>query len=181
MDVENIILISFGNFDQGMLDIAAADVNNEFSLPVRIRDANLDLSEFYDPARRQYNGTSLLKKVDSAFSNDTEKTIALFKVDLFIPILTYIFGQAYLNGRSGIVSVYRLSNERYGLKPDEGILTDRFRKEVIHELGHMFGLVHCTDPVCVMRSSTYVEDIDQKNYHLCGRCRGRLSSVGSSC
>jgi archaemetzincin len=171
MDVENIILISFGNFDQGMLDIAAADVNNEFSLPVRIRDGNLDLSEFYDPARRQYNGTTLLRKVDMAFGSDPEKTISLFKVDLFIPILTYIFGQAYLNGRSGIVSVYRLSNERYGLKADDTILADRFRKEVIHELGHMFGLVHCTDPVCVMRSSTYVEDIDQKSNNLCHSCR----------
>lgn len=176
MDVENIILISFGNFDQGMLDSAAAYVNNEFSVPVRIRDGNLDLSEFYDPARRQYNGTSLLKKVDNLFGNDPEKTIALFKVDLFIPILTYIFGQAYLNGRSGIVSVYRLSNERYGLRADEGLLTDRFRKEVIHELGHMFGLVHCPDPICVMRSSTYVEDIDQKSHSFCSSCRKSVSN-----
>jgi archaemetzincin len=178
MEVENIILISFGNFDQGMLDTVARDVNNEFSLPVRIRDGNLDLSEFYDPARRQYNGTSLLKKVDAAFGNGPEKTVALFRVDLFIPILTYIFGQSYLNGRSGIVSVYRLNNERYGLKADEGLLTDRFRKEVIHELGHMFGLVHCPDPVCVMRSSTYVEDIDQKNHNLCGKCKGELKGFG---
>jgi archaemetzincin len=171
MEVENIILISFGNFDQGMLDNVAGDVNNEFNLPVRFRDGNLDLSEFYDSARRQYNGTALLKKIDMVFGNDQEKCIALFKVDLFIPILTYIFGQAYLKGRSGIVSVYRLSNERYGLPADERILTDRFRKEIIHELGHMFGLVHCTDPVCVMRSSTYVEDIDQKSHRFCRSCK----------
>lgn len=171
MEVENIILISFGNFDQHILDLAARDVSVEFNIPVKIRDGNLDLSEFYDTARRQYNGTTLLKKVDTTFGSDQEKTIALFRVDLFIPILTYIFGQAYLNGRSGIVSVYRLSNERYGLKPDEKILADRFSKEVIHELGHMFGLVHCIDPLCVMRSSTYVEDIDQKNHNLCSNCR----------
>jgi archaemetzincin len=174
MEVENINLISFGNFDQDMLEMAVTDVNNVFSIPVRIRDGNLDLSEFYDPARRQYNGTSLLKKVDTAFGSDQEKMIALFKVDLFIPILTYIFGQAYLKGRSGIVSVYRLSNERYGLKADDKILADRFRKEVIHELGHMFGLVHCSDPICVMRVSTYVEDIDQKNHNLCSSCKNNL-------
>jgi archaemetzincin len=177
MEVETIILISFGNFDPGMLNTIATDVNNAFGVPVKIRDANLDLSEFYDTARRQYNGTSILKKIDSAFSNDPEKTIALFKVDLFIPILTYIFGQAYLNGRSGIASSYRLSNERYGLKSDEVLLTDRFRKEVIHELGHMFGLVHCSVPVCVMRSSTYVEDIDQKDHSFCNNCKTKIIAV----
>jgi archaemetzincin len=52
---------------------------------------------------------------------------------------------------------------------------DRFQKEVIHELGHTFGLIHCHQPTCVMRSGTYVEDIDQKEQHLCAKCRGELS------
>lgn len=177
MDPQNIILISFGNFDQELLELAAADVKNEFLIPVRTKDGNLDLSEFYDPARRQYNGTGLLKKIDSGFATAGDKTIGLFNVDLFIPILTYIFGQAYLNGNSGIVSVFRLSNERYGIKADNKLFTDRFRKEIIHELGHMFGLIHCSDPVCVMRSSTYVEDIDQKNHTLCPKCKGQLRLI----
>jgi len=103
----------------------------------------------------------------------------LFSVDLFIPILTYIFGQAYLNGRTGIASLYRFSNERYGMKKDDKILLDRFRKEVIHELGHTFGLIHCHIPVCVMRSSTYVEDIDQKSPNFCAGCRSKLQITAS--
>jgi archaemetzincin len=178
MEADNIILISFGNFDQDMLDKASVVTGHEFNMPVRIRDGNIDLSEFYDPSRRQYNGTSLLKKIDDDIAAEQAKTIALFRVDLFIPILTYIFGQAYLNGRSGIVSVYRLSNERYGIKADAKLLTDRCSKEVIHELGHMFGLIHCSDPVCVMRSSTYVEDIDQKSQSFCLRCREELRLKG---
>lgn len=179
MNPENIILISFGNFDHDLLDLVAHDVMHEFSVPVKSKDGNLDLSEFYDPARRQYNGTSLLHRIEGSFAQDSSKTLGLFNVDLFIPILTYIFGQAYLKGRSGIVSVYRFSNERYGIRTDERILTDRFRKEIIHELGHMFGLIHCTDPVCVMRSSTYVEDIDQKNHTLCPKCRGQLQMTSA--
>ena len=55
------------------------------------------------------------------------------------------------------------------------LLLERFRKEAIHELGHMFGLIHCSDPVCVMRSSTYVEDIDQKSQALCPKCRVQIT------
>jgi archaemetzincin len=171
---ENISLISFGYFDKDLLDMASDHIVREFHMPVRTREGFLDLSEFYDPARRQYNGTLLLNKIDADFSGDLSKTVGLFNVDLFIPILTYIFGQAYLNGRAGIVSVYRFSNERYGMKPDDILLADRFRKEIIHELGHMFGLVHCTDPICVMRSGAYVEDIDQKNHNLCEKCRNKI-------
>jgi archaemetzincin len=171
MDQENIVLISFGYFEKGLLELITKDVMLEFMLPVKTREGFLDLSEFYDPSRKQYNGTRLLKEIESGHSAESTKTIALFNVDLFIPILTYIFGQAYLNGNAGIVSIYRFSNERYGIKKDEKIIVDRFRKEVIHELGHTFGLIHCYDPTCVMRSSTYVEDIDQKSSNLCVKCR----------
>jgi archaemetzincin len=175
MDLEYINLISFGPFERELLEILARDVNHEFSIPVKTKEGFLDLSEFYDPGRRQYNGMLLLNRIESVFASDSVKTIGLFNVDIFIPILTYIFGQAYLNGRAGIASLYRLNNEHYGIRLDKSILLDRFRKEVIHELGHTFGLIHCYDPTCVMRSSTYVEDIDQKGYQLCNNCRTQFT------
>ncbi|NMC39071.1 MAG: archaemetzincin family Zn-dependent metalloprotease [Bacteroidales bacterium] len=176
MNYENITVISFGLLGQDILRAVSAEVAGKFYLPVIARQEHLDLSEFYDPSRRQYNGNSLLKKIDDDYSADSCKTLGLFSVDLFIPILTYIFGQAYLNGRAGIASLYRLSNERYGISKDDDLLVQRFGKEVIHELGHMFGLTHCTDPICVMRSSTYVEDIDQKESGFCRICKRVLDT-----
>jgi archaemetzincin len=96
---------------------------------------------------------------------------------LFIPILTYIFGQAIFNGKTGIASLYRLRNEQYGIQKDDTILFKRFRKVIIHELGHTFGLVHCYVPNCVMRSSTYVENIDQKRHNLCVRCKSEIENI----
>jgi len=171
MAVEHITLIHFGFFEKGILDKIFGDVEKVFHVPVKIRDGYLDLAEYYDPARRQYNGNLLLKTIDASFGTENTKTMGIFNVDLFIPILTFIYGQAFLNGKSGIASAYRLRNERYGLKPDENLLIERFKKEIIHELGHTFGLVHCQTPDCVMRSSTYVEDIDQKLGILCHHCR----------
>lgn len=177
MSLENITLISFGYFERELLEMIIEDVEREFLLPVKIREGHIDLSEFYDPARRQYDGNKLIKEIDSLYGMDTHKTLGLFNVDLFIPILTYIFGQAFLGGRSGIASIFRLSNESYGIKADQKVFIERFRKEVIHELGHTFGLIHCRNITCVMRSSTYVEDIDQKGAMLCHQCKTELLAL----
>ncbi len=176
MEAENIVLISFGYFGKVIPEKIAGDVEHEFSIPVVTKEGHMDLIEFYDPTRRQYDANKLLYKIDNLFASDKAKTMGVLNVDLFIPILTYIFGQAFLKGRTGIASAYRLSNEKYGIATDDNILYDRLRKEVIHELGHTFGLIHCHDPLCVMRSGTYVEDIDQKSHHLCNKCRMEMWS-----
>jgi archaemetzincin len=177
MDQPGITLISFGYFREDFLKNIADAVKHEYAFSVNIKEGHLDLSEFYDPVRRQYNGVKLLDEVNKMFSSNSDKTIGLFSVDLFIPILTYIFGQAFLKGSTGIASHYRLSNERYGINMDDNYILDRFKKEVIHELGHTFGLIHCHVPTCVMRSSTYVEDIDQKSTNLCLNCRKLIYSA----
>jgi archaemetzincin len=174
MNLPNITLIPFGYFEKDLLENTAEAVRNEFRCSVNIKEGHIDLSEFYDQARRQYNGNDMLKLVDSMHFPDSLKTLGLFNVDLFIPILTFIFGQAFLGGHSGIASLYRFNNERYGMTGDNQFLLDRFKKEVIHELGHTFGLIHCHNPTCVMRSSTYVEDIDQKNQQFCSKCRSEI-------
>lgn len=174
MTRQHITLISFGHFKKRFLDQVAESVHREFACPVAIKEVHLDLMGYFDPARRQYNGNKLLKVVDELDCPDSVKVVGLFNVDLFIPILTFIFGQAILNGRTAIASLFRLSNEWYGLGPDEDLLLDRFTKVVIHELGHAFGLVHCTVPTCIMRAGTYVEDIDQKKQGFCSGCREKL-------
>ncbi len=168
--------MSCGHIKKKFLEHISNAVESEFQCLVQIKDIYLDLSEYFDPGRRQYNGDKLLKLVDSmnVTNQENAKIIGLFTVDLYIPILTYIFGQAQLNGNAAITSLYRLKNESYGMLEDNHLLLDRFTKEVIHELGHNFGLYHCHVPDCVMRSSTYVEDIDLKNGKLCSNCRALI-------
>lgn len=177
MSKQRILFISFGQFGSDFLEKVAAAVKSEFGVPVGF-DINYGvLTSFYDPIRRQYNANGLIKFIHEKYGNNGSKTIGLFQVDLFIPILTFVIGQAVYKGNVGIVSLYRLKNELYGLKNDENLLFERFCKEIIHELGHTFGLTHCTSPVCVMRSSTYIEEVDEKNARFCATCKKQLDQA----
>jgi len=174
LDKQRILLISFGQFEKKFLQKIATAVQSVVGLPVEIETGYIDLSKYYDPARRQYDGNRLIHFLHSEYATDKRKVIGLFRVDLFIPILTYIIGQAIYKGNAGVVSLFRLKNELYGLKKDDYLLFERFVKEIVHELGHTMGLVHCFTPTCIMRSSTYIEDVDQKDVHFCSKCRQNL-------
>jgi archaemetzincin len=96
MVLQNITLISFGNFDRPFLRKIAETASYEFRLSPVIREAYLDLSAYYDASRRQYDGNFNSQKVDELYGDDSSRTLGIFSVDIFIPILTFIFGQAYL-------------------------------------------------------------------------------------
>jgi len=170
MQEAKINIVSFSVYDHNLLKDLAGIAGQEFGVEALYEEKHIDLSEYLDSSRSQYKGDELLEVVEKNFADNTNKTIGLFNVDLYIPILTFIYGQAYLGGNAAIASSHRLSNTRYGLKEDPKKFRERIAKEVIHELGHTFGLIHCYNPTCVMRSSTYVEEIDQKDKGLCSSC-----------
>jgi archaemetzincin len=146
-------------------------VRARFGVPVACFPEALDLEDAYDASRRQYNAAALVAQVAAAAELSGDKCIAVVEVDLFIPVLTFVFGQAGLGGAAGVVSTHRLANEFYGMPRDEARLAERLEKEIVHELGHMFGLYHCRQFECVMRSSTYVEEIDLKRVDFCDECQ----------
>lgn len=145
-----------------------------FGLPVEVRRPWFDPERCFDPARGQYNSTLLLAQLQGIPGGSARRVLGVTGVDLFIPVLSYVFGEAQLPGRAAVISLHRLSPELYGLPPDERLLADRTEKEAVHELGHTFGLVHCRQPGCVMGSSTYVEEIDLKPARFCDGCLGEV-------
>jgi len=150
-------------------------VEGHFGLPVKsMPHCAIDIEQTYDHGRRQYSSSQILLQLIKNAPADTVKILGVAAVDLFIPILTYVFGEAQLGGKGAIVSLHRLDCRLYGLPADDHLLRERLNKEAIHELGHTFGLLHCTTPGCVLNASTYVEDIDQKGDSLCAECRARI-------
>lgn len=144
---------------------------------VRPLESRLDLQPGYSPERDQYHATLVLASLLRMLPDPTGRILGITSVDLFVPVLTFVFGQAQLDGPGALLSTFRLRNEYYGLPPDETVLLDRVIKEAVHELGHSFGLVHCRDAECVMSSSTYVEEVDLKGDWYCPRCAGQLEAA----
>jgi len=124
----------------------------------------------YDARRKQWSSSRILDWL--ARVGPGGRVLGVTDVDLFIPILTFVFGEAQLNGRAALVSTARLAEP--GL-PDERVVLERLAKESVHEVGHVFGLLHCDTPVCVMGRSSSVRDVDKKRGELCPTCRGRIA------
>lgn len=144
-----------------------------FGFPVREMD--LPPVDFaFDLTRRQYGSIPVLEMISRLCPDDAVKLIGVTERDLFIPVLTFVFGHAQLSGRAAVVSLARLRQEFYGLNPDRTVFLDRARKEALHETGHTFGLVHCADRACAMSLSTRVQQIDQKRAAFCASCARRI-------
>lgn len=129
-----------------------------------------------NPARQQYCSTQILAELVTRPRPSTSKLLAVTSSDLFIPILTFVFGEAQMNGSCAVVSTYRLRQEFYGLPPDPELLQSRLIKEAVHELGHTIGIAHCEDYSCVMAPSHAVEWIDLKQASLCKACRAAVTA-----
>jgi archaemetzincin len=129
----------------------------------------------WDPRRRQHASGAILRwllEVGPAPGATAGKVLGIGDQDLFIPILTYVFGEAQLSGTAAVVSIARLAEDADLFGPR--LLFERAAKEAVHELGHAFGLRHCATPGCVMGRSSGVRDVDEKGSVPCGECRERL-------
>lgn len=146
-----------------------------FAVQVSVGRAALDTRTAYDTSRQQTNSTQLLAQILEGVRDHEIKRIGIVDVDLFIPILTFVFGEAQLGGPAAVVSTHRLLNQFYGLARNDDLMLQRLEKELVHELGHTFGLYHCRQFECVMRASTYVEEIDLKRVYPCEACAVELS------
>jgi archaemetzincin len=152
----------------------AARLASVFRLRVEQHPPAFDPESAFDSARGQYNSRLLLAQLLNQQPDGATRILGVAGVDLFIPVLTYVFGEAQLGGRAAVVSTYRLDNQIYGLPPDHDLLFQRLAKEAVHELGHTYNLVHCHRHPCVMLSSPYVGGIDLKSDQFCEDCLGSL-------
>ncbi len=159
-----------GAIDDELLQWLRNDLHAYLDLPVRTMDALPIPEASFLKARNQYHSTVILKEILGEVPPDALKVLGLIDRDLCIPILTFVFGEAQLGGTASLVSLARLRQEFYGVRPDPSLFRERLYKECLHELGHNFGLIHCHTRECVMYLSNTVMDVDRKERTYCRDC-----------
>ncbi|MFW6117024.1 MAG: archaemetzincin family Zn-dependent metalloprotease [Thermoproteota archaeon] len=132
--------------------------------------------EAYHPERDQYHATEILHSIqkNSREREEMHRILSITDIDLYVPDLNFVFGQAECPGRTALISRFRLRPQFYGHPGDLELLTERTLKEAIHELGHTLGLRHCPQPSCVMHFSNSILETDKKQTLFCTSCLNKV-------
>jgi len=161
-----------------LVDGLAERLARVFGVRVEHHPPSFEPEVAFDASRGQYNSRILLAQLLHQVAPPDSRILGVTALDLFIPVLTFVFGEAQVSGQAAVVSTHRLDNALYGLPPSTEVLFDRLCKEAIHELGHTYGLVHCHNGQCVMSSSMQIDGVDLKSDQFCSRCWAMLRQNG---
>jgi archaemetzincin len=168
-------LLPVGNVDMSLLESLSRSLPECLPVCCEILASPLDPGAAYHAERQQFHSSEILQRMQR-LATRSWRLLAIADVDLYIPILTYVFGEAQIAGPCAVVSAFRLRQEFYGLAGDEDLLRQRLLKECVHELGHTLELRHCQDYRCAMASSHAVEWIDLRGSTFCDSCRSRVEA-----
>ena len=137
----------------------------------------VDPTEAWDPVRGQYSSVAMMRQALAAAPAGAFRLLLVTEVDLFVPVLSFVFGQAQLDGIVAVMTTARLRQSFYGLPSNESLEVMRARIEALHELGHTFGLTHCLERTCSMSLATSVQHVDLKRDGYCSGCSALIAEA----
>ena len=133
--MKNSVYLGFiNNYFPPLWQNLEKDLSRIIPYPYTAISLEIEMNSFYSSKRNQYNSSFILSEVIDRLPKDGEKIIGITDVDIYIPILTFLFGEAQLSGKGALVSTHRLQSEFYGLPRDDKLLYERILKEVIAEV-----------------------------------------------
>lgn len=175
MTSELLGLIQLGAGLDLPLDALRSPISARFpNLDVGVANPLGDPTEAYDSRRDQYHSTRILALLEGYIrATDFDRLLGVASFDMYVPEMNFVFGEARMPGRVGVISTHRLLPKE---TDQTGLLQDRVVKEAVHEIGHMMGLRHCNRASCVMHFSESLIDTDIKSSDLCHDCKLQLKA-----
>lgn len=171
-----IALAPVGDAPVSPVEAVLPALRRAFGVDVVLAPAVALPKDAFSRARRQYNSTRILEALAVARKAEWERLLGVADVDLYVPDLNFVFGEADSQRGVAVFSLARLRSS------DEALFRRRASTEAIHELGHTYGLSHCNDPHCVMWFSNTLAESDRKGTSFCpahAEQLGRAQSAGS--
>jgi archaemetzincin len=159
-----------GDVRADVLEVIAANLQAFFQIRTKVFPDQPIPDKAYNSHRGQYNCYPILKFLGTLRPDHTVKIIGVTEVDLFIPILTYVFGEAELGGNVTVISTYRLARGKDWEPVPSRRLFERAAKIAVHEMAHTFRLPHCKEDRCIMSSFPVLSHIDEKRIYFCRYC-----------
>ncbi len=169
----SIILVPIGKVDPVEIQALQASLAAAFSRDVVSRKRVPLPAAARNAARDQYDAEAVLQHLSlSGETGGCDRVLGVTEIDLYLPGMNFVFGLA--GRRTAVISLCRLRQSFYGLPEDLALFRRRVVVEAVHELGHTFGLAHCTDQRCVMHFSNAIAGTDTKGPEFCPVCRPKV-------
>lgn len=172
---ETICLAAVGEVDKDILSFLQTELQKVFEKEVKIAEDLEHPNYAYNLERDQYHSSEILEKMKKGKFRGCDRILSVTDVDLYVPSLNFVFGEADFYDRVAVISLVRLRQEYYALPEDDKLFQERALKEAVHELGHTYGLHHCPDTKCVMHFSNSLKDTDIKSPNFCPGCKSKLN------
>jgi archaemetzincin len=172
-----IAVVPLGKVGIDILRVIGDSLQGILRLPVDLLDTEPLPSDAFMESRNQHNAMIIIKHLSNHYSRHTMKVLGVTNRDICNPILTYVFGEAYMGGPAAVLSCYRLYRGTDSEYVSREVLLDRIVKVALHEIGHTFNLPHCHTGRCVMRASNNLAELDRKLNYLCDYCEIFLSEA----
>lgn len=170
MTMRPIGVFSFGEVDGIVLKTVAAHIIGYLHADTEIIAPMEYPGYAYNRQRLQCDAGIILKSLESVSFNNYARVIGILDADLFVPIMTHVFGEARQGGKCALVSLHRLRKNPDGTEVSSPVFLERAAKVALHELGHLFNLVHCDNERCLMHFSGGVQDLDAAPPCFCRYC-----------
>ena len=169
-----LYLVPVGEVEVAILAYLRAELEQTFARSCLVTAGLAHPTAAYDQTREQYLSSYILQRLSQLELPHAWRVLGVADLDLYVPRLNFVFGQASKGGRDAVIGTPRLRQSFYGLADDEELFRERVVKEAVHELGHALGLDHCPNRGCVMHFSNSLADTDFKERRFCARCRPQL-------